>query len=167
MSIEMDQIYSTLAFLHTLAAMGLFAGMAIEAVAVRGLGQAGRPQPAREWIAVYRIALRLSMASMVLLLLAGLVMMAVRWEPAVWILTGIVALILTGLLGGLVSRSRIRAMVGQADSATGQQPRSRIEALPRDARRGLARDEMLGRRRWPSGRTHLGVAVRPTSATPG
>ena len=101
MSIEMDQIYSTLAFLHTLAAMGLSAGMAIEAVAVRGLGQAGRPQPAREWIAVYRIALRLSMASMVLLLLAGLVMMAVR-----------------------------RAMVG-----------------PR-----------VG---------HLGVAVRPTSATPG
>jgi hypothetical protein len=78
---ELDS-YELLMFLHILGAMGLLAGLGIEAVAVKRLARMSGVEQVRDWVAVSGIALWTSVVSMVVLLLAGAVMMAVRWGPS-------------------------------------------------------------------------------------
>jgi ABC-type multidrug transport system fused ATPase/permease subunit len=99
--------YEILLFLHILGAMGLFAGLAIEAVAVTRLARANGVQQVRDWLATSAIGVWTSIVSMVILLLAGLVMMAVRWGPTSWTITALIALVVMALISQIVSRRRL------------------------------------------------------------
>jgi len=61
----------------------------------------------RDWVAVSGIALWTSVVLMVVLLLAGSVMMAIRWGPSAWTITALIALVVIALVSQIVSRRRI------------------------------------------------------------
>jgi hypothetical protein len=103
---ELD-IYELVMFFHILGGMGLFAGLVIESLAVERLALANHILQVRDWASASAIALRTSMASMLVLLIAGLVMMAVRWGPTSWAITALIALIVMALVSQIVSRPRL------------------------------------------------------------
>jgi phosphatidylserine synthase len=113
---ELDS-YQLLMFLHILGAMGLLAGLGIEAVAVKRLARMSSVEQVRDWVAVSGIALWTSVVSMVVLLLAGAVMMAIRWGPSAWTITALIALVVIALVSqiqnsGLRLRCKPLKMVG-------------------------------------------------------
>jgi hypothetical protein len=127
--------YQLALFLHIIGAFGLVAAITVEAIGLRGLRRATRSDDALVWLRLSRsIVMRLTPASLVLILVSGLYMVATAWGPRGWILVALGSLVLLGVIGALGTGRRM-ARIGPAVGRT-QGPLS-------DELRMKARDPIL------------------------
>jgi hypothetical protein len=141
-------VYALVLFLHILGAFGLIAAITLEAIGLRGLRRAVRTEDALMWLGISRgLVLRLAPASLGLILVTGLYMMATTWGPKGWILVALASLVLLAVVGALgtgIRMARIGAAVGGASAGP----------LSDDLRRAL-RDRIL----LTSLRTRLAIVL--------
>ena len=107
---EAMSLYPVLVFLHVLGAMGLFAAIAIEAVALGRLRQTDAPAGVREGMALLARNERLGGIAMLTLIASGAWMMATTWGHQWWIASAFIGIIGMGIAGGAVSSRRIRRL---------------------------------------------------------
>ncbi|TMD43582.1 MAG: hypothetical protein E6I88_01070 [Chloroflexi bacterium] len=113
-------IYSVALFFHILGAFGLMAALAVEDSALRGLRRATTGEQARTWLGAMRTLRVVAPASIALILVMGLYLTAAAWGWTGWIVSGLGALLLVGIIGGaLTGRRMIRIgpAVGRAQGA--------------------------------------------------
>ena len=101
-------LYSVLLFVHVLSAMGLFGVLAVEAVALVSLGRAGTLDEGRMWLGLLRRTGRLGPIAMVPLLVAGIWMMALRWDAEPWIVAALAGVVAMAALVGAITRRAMR-----------------------------------------------------------
>jgi hypothetical protein len=110
--------YQLALFLHIIGAFGLVAAITVEAIGLRGLRRATRSDDALVWLRLSRsIVMRLTPASLVLILVSGLYMVATAWGPRGWILVALGSLVLLGVIGALATGRRM-ARIGPAVGRT-------------------------------------------------
>jgi hypothetical protein len=114
--------YHLALFLHILGAFGLIAAITLEAIGLRGLRQATRREEALVWLGISRnLVMRLAPASLALILVTGLYMMATAWGWQGWILSGLTGLVLLAVVGALgtgMRMARIGPAIGQAPAGS-------------------------------------------------
>jgi hypothetical protein len=116
-------IYPFVLFIHILGAFGLVAALTTEAIGLRGLRRATTQAEALTWQGISRgLVMRLAPASLGLILITGLFMMAISWGGRGWLIVALASLIALGVIGAF---------------ATGM-PMARLEPALRQAAGGLA-----------------------------
>jgi hypothetical protein len=103
-------LYSIVLFLHIVGALGLFAALGLEWASAAYLRRALAVDQAREWLSVRGWVMRLGPASLALILLSGLFMVATSWGWVGWIVVALAALVLIAVLGAALTGSRIGAI---------------------------------------------------------
>jgi hypothetical protein len=148
---EAMSVYPFLVFLHVLGAMGLFAAIAIEAVALGRVRQADAPAGVREGMAVLAQNERLGGIAMLTLIASGAWMMATTWGHQWWIASAFIGIIGMGVAGGAVSSRRIRRLRAALAAPRGTRALAGVHVLrraPRSWRRASA--DRAGSGSWPS-----------------
>jgi hypothetical protein len=111
-------LYQLALFLHIIGGFGLIAAITVEAIGLRGLRRATHTSDARVWLGISRgIVMRLAPASLGLILVTGLYMVATAWGPRGWILVALASLLLLGVIGAFgtgLRMARIGPAVGRA-----------------------------------------------------
>ena len=139
--------YSILVFLHVIAALGIFAALAIEWTSLSQLRHARSIGMVREWLRPIRALRFLGGPALLVLLVTGLAMLP-HWRGQAWVGLGLVGLILMGILGGGVSGRRLRTLGRAIPSDGGTMPPVLSAQL---------RDPVLLQSAWL--RTGVGVGV--------
>ncbi len=103
-------LYPVLVFLHVLGAMGLFAAIAVEAVALGRLRRADAPAGVRDGMALLARNERLGGIAMLTVIASGAWMMATTWGHQWWIASAFVGIVGMGVAGGAVSARRLRRL---------------------------------------------------------
>jgi hypothetical protein len=146
--------YHVALYFHILGAFGLTAAIAVEAVGLRGLRGATRRDDALMWLGISRgIVTRLAPASLGLILVSGLYMMATTWGPRGWIATALVSLVLLAIVGAFgtgMRMARIGPAVGDSPGPLSDELRSRL------------RDPILLTSLWVRSAIVLGIALLMT-----
>jgi hypothetical protein len=106
-------LYNLALFIHILGAFGLVAALAVESIALRGLGAAREVEGARPWLGAMRTLRILTPASLAVILVMGLYLMASAWGGKGWILMALAGLVLIGAIGGVLTGTRM-AKIGPA-----------------------------------------------------
>lgn len=114
-------LYPSLVFLHVVSAMGLFAAIGIETVALRGLRRETTPAGARASIDLFGIGSRVGSVSMLLILTAGIALMVIAWHRQPWITAAFIGIAAMAVLGGIVSGRRLRRVRASLAGETGPQ----------------------------------------------
>jgi hypothetical protein len=103
-------IYPVALFLHVVAALGVFAGLALEWRSLFQLRRAARAEQASEWFKVYASLSHLYPLAWGLILIPGLYMTALVWHWVAWIVVALVAVFLLAGLGAAFSGRRMAAI---------------------------------------------------------
>jgi hypothetical protein len=123
-------LYQLALFLHIIGGFGLIAAITVEAVGLRGLRRAAHRNDAMVWLSISRgIVMRLAPASLGLILVTGLYMVATAWGPRGWILVALASLLLLGVIGALgtgLRMARIGPAVGRAQGPLSDELRRTI-----------------------------------------
>src|SRR5256884_3719826 len=107
-------VYNLVLFAHILGAFGLIAAYTIEAIGLRGLRGSTRRDEAQLWIGISRgIVMRLAPASLGVILIAGLYMMATSGGPKGWTVVALASFVLLAAVGGVGTGMRM-ARIGPA-----------------------------------------------------
>lgn len=109
-------LYAFLTLLHVSGAVLMFVALGIEGVAAGQLREATAVAPARSWDGLRRRSVWAGVIAIVAVLASGMAMMALRWGPRAWIITGFVGLLVivgTGLVAALRTRTRWAAAMGR------------------------------------------------------
>src|SRR5438874_3657542 len=141
-----EMVHNLVLFAHILGAFGLIAAYTIEAIGLRGLRGATRRDEALLWFGISRgIVMRLAPASLGVILIAGLYLMATSGGPRGWsivALASFVVLALVGAFGTGMPMARIRpAIDGAADPLPDDvrsELRDRVLLLSLDIRLAMA-----------------------------
>ena len=116
--VRFEMAYQVALYFHILGAFGLIAAITVEAISLRGLRNSTRADDALMWLGVSRgIVMRLAPASLGLILISGLYMMATTWGPRGWILTALAGLVLLAIVGAFGTGMRM-AHIGPAIGRT-------------------------------------------------
>ena len=111
-------LYQFALFLHIIGGFGLIAAITVEAIGLRGLRRAAQRNDALVWLGISRgIVMRLAPASLGLILVTGLYMVATAWGPRGWIPVALASLLLLGVIGAFgtgLRMARIGPAVGRA-----------------------------------------------------
>ncbi len=98
--------YTIVLFLHIVGALGLFISLGLEWASLAYVRRASTSEVAREWLGLRSWVMRLGPASLALLLLTGLYMMATSWGAVAWIIVALGALVLIAIIGGVLTGTR-------------------------------------------------------------
>jgi hypothetical protein len=110
--------YHIALYLHILGAFGLIAALTVEAISLRGLRGASQGDDARMWLGISRgVVVRLAPASLGLVLVSGLYLMATAWGPRGWILAALASLVFLAVVGAFGTGMRM-ARIGPAIGRT-------------------------------------------------
>jgi len=123
-------IYSVALFFHILGAFGLMAALAVEDSALRGLRRATTGEQARTWLGAMRTLRVVAPASIALILVMGLYLTAAAWGWTGWIVSGLGALLLVGIIGGSLTGTRmirIGPAVGRGQGALSDELRQMVQ----------------------------------------
>jgi len=112
-------LYPVLVFLHVVGAVGVFAAIGIEAVALPRFRRADTVAGVRTWMGLMRIHGKLASMMAVVLLVTGVWMMAWVWGMKAWLVTGFVALLVLTALGGAVTGGAMRRLGAALASESG------------------------------------------------
>ena len=115
----MTFLYLIALFLHIVGALGLFVALGLEWVSLLYLRRAATVEQAREWLSVQGMVRRMGPASLGIILLAGIYMMATVWGGAAWIGIAVLAMILLAAIGGALTGPRIVAVERAVAAETG------------------------------------------------
>src|SRR5260370_8103642 len=122
--------YHVALYLHILGAFGLSAAIPVEAIGLRGLRGATRSDEALMWLGISRgIVMRLAPASLGLILVTGLYMMATTWGARGWILAALASLMLLAIVGAFGTGLRMAGIgpaVGRAQGPLSDELRSTL-----------------------------------------
>src|SRR5256885_15539445 len=111
-------VHNLVLFAHILGAFGLIAAYTIEAIGLRGLRGATRRDEALLWLRISRgIVMRLAPASLGVILIAGLYLMATSAGPSGWTVVALVSFLLLAAVGGVGTGIRM-ARIGPAVNGT-------------------------------------------------
>jgi hypothetical protein len=127
---DLVSLYSISVFLHIVGALGLFAGIALEQVGLRGLRRASSVAQAREWVRVLGGLRRVDAPSGLTILATGVYMIATRWGEQAWAGLAILGMVLMAVLGVAVTGRRAGAIAKDLPVDDGPIPaslRSRLE----------------------------------------
>ena len=128
-------VHNLVLFAHILGAFGLIAAYTIEAIGLRGLRGATRRDEALLWLRISRgIVMRLAPASLGVILIAGLYLMATYRGPRGWIVVALASFVLLAAVGGVGTGLRM-ARIGPAVNRA-------ADPLPDELRTAL-RDRVL------------------------
>jgi hypothetical protein len=122
-------LYHLALFLHILGALGLIGALTFETIGLRGLRRAVRREDALVWLGIARVVQRLAPASLGLILVMGLYMMATAWGPRGWILVSLGSFAAILLIGGLLTGVRmahIGPSVGRSQGWLSEELRSAL-----------------------------------------
>ena len=108
--------YSVALFLHIVGALGFFVMLGLEWVSLLYLQRTNNIEPAREWLTTFGLLRWVGPASMGLILLTGVYMMATVWGWVAWIGMALAAIVLLAVLAVAFTGPRMAA-VGQAAAA--------------------------------------------------
>jgi hypothetical protein len=147
-------LYHLALFLHIIGAFGLIAAITAEVIGLRGLTSATRSDEAMMWLGISRgIVMRLAPASLGLILVTGLYMLATTWGPQGWILVAFASLVLLAIVGAFgtgMRMARIGPAVGHSQGPLPDELRSRL------------RDPILVTSLWVRSAIVLGIAILMT-----
>jgi hypothetical protein len=123
------KLYSMALFLHIAGALGVFAALALDWVAIANLRRARTVEQVREWAGLYRIIRGLGAASVAALLVFGLYMTAVTWGPRGWIAIGFFSLLFIAVLGAVsgIRLGRILATAVKGQGALAEDIRAALQ----------------------------------------
>lgn len=152
-------LYAFRTFFHASAAVLMFVALGIEAVAAGQLREATAVASARSWDRVRRRSVGAGLIAVVTVLASGIAMMALRWGPRAWIITGFAGLVVIGVAAvaaALRARARLDAAMGHGPqgSAEGALDR-RAQPIARPAVRVVADAALFSVRL----RAAIGIAV--------
>jgi hypothetical protein len=108
-------LYPLLIFLHVLAAVGLFASLGIEVVALGRLRSAATLDAAGMWIGLLRSPLPL--VSMVTIVVTGIWMSIVRWGDEAWIGVSLLAIVGMAVVSAFATRRLRRVSTALASES--------------------------------------------------
>ncbi len=97
-------LYSTIVFLHILAAIGMFVALSVERIALFKLQQAESIETARIWWSLMRLVPRIGIPSVLTLLASAIYLALESWREAPWIWPSFGALVLIAVTGATLSR---------------------------------------------------------------
>jgi hypothetical protein len=103
-------IYAIVLFFHVLGALGFFAAIGLEWVALFQARRALTSEQVREWLRLARASYRLGMPSMITLLLSGGYMGMTVWHGVPWLLVSVGALVLLVVVVLVFISPRLRAI---------------------------------------------------------
>lgn len=112
-------LYTLALFAHILGAFGLMAALTIEATALRGMRSASTAEQALGSMLILRMVRVLAPASLAVILVMGLYLTASNWGWQGWIVGGLVALLLVGVVGGALTGRRIARLGPAVGRASG------------------------------------------------
>ena len=122
--------YHIALYLHIVGAFGLIAAITVEAIGLRGLRGATQGDDALLWLGISRgIVTRLAPASLGLILVSGLYMMATTWGPRGWVVTALASLVILAIVGAVgtgMRMARIAPAIGRAPGLLSNEVRSRL-----------------------------------------
>ena len=128
-------VYNLVLFAHIMGVFGLIAAYTIEAIGLRGLRGATRRDEALLWFGISRgIVMRLAPASLGVILIAGLYMMATSGGPRGWTVVALASFVLLAAVGAVGTGMRMARIGPAVNRAT--------DPLPDDLRTAL-RDRVL------------------------
>ncbi len=139
-------IYNIALFLHIVGALGVFAALALEWAARLALREATTGEQVRDWLKLFAWMGRLYPVSSLAILLPGFYMTLTTWGGTAWILTALAGVLAMGVIGGALTRQRMRSAAGAAASQSGR--------LPAELRQQL-NDPLL----WASLRVRLAIGL--------
>lgn len=123
-------LYPLALFLHILGGFGLIAAITLEALGLRGLRRAVRNDDALMWLGISRgLVLRLAPASLGVILVTGLYMMATAWGPKGWILVALASLVLLAAVGAVgtgIRMGRIGSAVARDSGPLSDELKARL-----------------------------------------
>jgi hypothetical protein len=123
-------LYQLALFLHIIGAFGLIAAITVEAIGLRGLRRATNRNDALMWLGISRsVVMRLAPASLGLILVTGLYLVASAWGPRGWILVALGSLLLLGVIGAFgtgLRMARIGPALGRAQGPLSQELRGML-----------------------------------------
>lgn len=99
--------YTIILFLHIVGALGLFVSLGLEWVSLAYVRRASTAEGVREWLSLRSWVMRLGPASLALLLLSGLYLMATSWGAVAWIIVALGALVLIAIIGATLTGIRM------------------------------------------------------------
>jgi len=114
--------YSIFVFLHILGAVTMFASWGIEGVIINRLNASVKSDDARTWLQQFKKRRRLGPAGMIVVLITGIWMMAVRWGHQVWMMLAFLGIILIMLTGIILARRTLPRLTSIIDGKSGQLP---------------------------------------------
>lgn len=100
-------VYGIVLFLHIVGALGLFVTFGLEWASLAYMQRAMTAEQAREWLGVRSWVMRLGPASLALLLLSGIYMIATSWGLKGWIIAAFASLVLLAVLGATLTGMRL------------------------------------------------------------
>ncbi len=103
-------LYKTSLFLHVVGALLMCAGIAVEWLYLVAMRKAATTENLRETLYNFSRLNRIYPASMILILIPGIYMMAVVWRDADWIMIGFLGLVLLGLIGSIFTGKKMKAI---------------------------------------------------------
>src|SRR6185437_8611239 len=106
----MMNAYTLVLFFHIVGALGFFIALALEWVSLRAVRRATTAEHAREWLQLSTGARRLGMASMILVLAAGITLMAISGMRDAWLFVALAAFVLVAVLAATLTMRRMAAI---------------------------------------------------------
>jgi hypothetical protein len=103
-------IYAALLFLHVVGALGLGVILCFEMAAILGLRRAATRMEAAQWLSLLQTARMRGRPAGPTVLLSGVYMSVTRWGAQGWIIAGLAAIVLIGVLESALSARRLAAI---------------------------------------------------------
>jgi hypothetical protein len=117
-------LYRLALFTHVVAALGIYAGLALDWLAVARLRTVTTGASARPWVGVLEVSAAIGPWARMLSLAAGLYLAIMAWSWEGWIIVGLAAWLLLVLLGEPLTGRELRQLradaVGQPGELSGE-----------------------------------------------
>jgi hypothetical protein len=113
----MNTVYCLVVFLHIAGGFGLVAAFTVETIGLRGLRRTTQAAEALTWLSIGRMVQRLAPASLGVILITGLYLMANYGGPRGWVVVALGSFLVIAAVGAIgtgLRMARIGPAVGQA-----------------------------------------------------
>jgi hypothetical protein len=115
-------LYVALLFLHVVGALALGVILCFEMAAILGLRRSATTTQAGQWLTLLRTPRMLGRPAGPAVLLSGIYMSVTRWGAQGWIIAGLGAIVLIGVIESALSARRLAAITEALESEDGLIP---------------------------------------------
>jgi hypothetical protein len=112
-------LYAALLFLHVVGAVALGVILCFEMAAILGLRRAATTTEAAQWLSLLRTPRMLGRPAGPAVLFSGIYMSVTRWGAQGWIIVGLAAIVLIGVIESALSARRFAAITTLLESEDG------------------------------------------------